>query len=163
VRRTWIGILAGGLALALAAPGTAQAPTLEDRVRELEHEVLALRENVVTLAADNRFLEQRLELLESAAEYLDIDTRSHRIDIDHLRADAETRQAEVAQLRAAVEVGAKRDACMRNSVAFSMRRNRDVFVTRRDAQRKAYVPVVDRSCLAGVRDDYRFPGFRGSP
>ena len=149
MRRICTAVVVAGVALALATPGTAQAPTLDQRVQNLEDEVQSLEWRVRTLEESYSRLNEYLSQDWERTNAIESENVLQRIEIEHL-------QIKVDALE-------KRRDCATDQIAVSMRHNRDVFVTRRDAQRKVYLQIVDRSCLAGVRDDYRFSGFRGRP
>jgi uncharacterized membrane protein len=94
-------LLAGGLALGLlVSPATAQAPSLETRLAELE-------ERVAELEAE--------------------DTR---------------------------------DPCVTGAIALSKLPSGKLVLTWHRNQRKVYVAMIDRTCLRGVKDSYRWPGYR---
>jgi hypothetical protein len=97
-------IIGAVLALMLAAPAVAEAPTLDQRVGVLETQVADLQDSV-------------LELQQSPT------------------------------------------ACMGSAMAISKRKNGTLILTSKRKQSKVYVFLVQRSCIKGLKDNYRWPGY----
>jgi hypothetical protein len=77
-------------------------------------------------------------------------------------AELESRVSEletvVADLELAVNEG---DPCVTGAMALSRRRGtRVLLLTGRKTQSKVYVAMIDRSCVAGVRDTFAWPGYK---
>lgn len=65
-------------------------------------------------------------------------------------------EARVAELEQAPALG-----CLTAAVAVSQRPGTVRLVrTRSDAQRRVYLALIDRACLEGARDDYRWPWWK---
>lgn len=77
-------------------------------------------------------------------------------------AELESRVSEletvVADLEQAVSDG---DPCVTGAMALSRRRGtRIILLTGRKTQSKVYVAMIDRGCVAGIRDNFAWPGYK---